>query len=130
MDDREVFEELEELLTELREENKTIPIIVEGEKDITALRKLELTGEILRFNSGQSIPDFCDTIAQKHRKIILLTDWDWRGGRLGSTIKKHLENRVECNMRYRQMFAQHCMCRTVEGIPSWLQTLQKKIQGE
>jgi 5S rRNA maturation endonuclease (ribonuclease M5) len=130
MDDREVFEELEELLTELREENKTIPIIVEGEKDITALRKLELTGEILRFNTGQSIPDFCDTIAQKHRKIILLTDWDWRGGRLGSTIKKHLENRVECNMRYRQMFAQHCMCRTVEGIPSWLQTLQKKIQGE
>ncbi|MBP1662206.1 MAG: small primase-like protein with Toprim domain [Thermoplasmatales archaeon] len=130
MDDREVFEELEELLTELREENKTIPIIVEGEKDITALRKLELTGEILRFNTGQSIPDFCDTIAQKHQKIILLTDWDWRGGRLGSTIKKHLENRVECNMRYRQMFAQHCMCRTVEGIPSWLQTLQKKIQGE
>jgi 5S rRNA maturation endonuclease (ribonuclease M5) len=130
MDDQEVFEELEELLTELREENKTIPIIVEGEKDITALRKLELTGEIVRFNTGQSIPDFCDTIAQKHRKIILLTDWDWRGGRLGSTIKKHLENRVECNMRYRQMFAQHCMCRTVEGIPSWLQTLQKKIQGE
>ena len=130
MDDQEVFEELEELLTELREENKTIPIIVEGEKDITALRKLELTGEILRFNTGQSIPDFCDTIAQKHHKIILLTDWDWRGGRLGSTIKKHLENRVECNMRYRQMFAQHCMCRTVEGIPSWLQTLQKKIQGE
>jgi len=130
MDDREVFEELEELLTELREENKTIPIIVEGEKDITALRKLELTGEILRFNTGQSIPDFCDTIAQKHQKIILLKDWDWRGGRLGSTIKKHLENRVECNMRYRQMFAQHCMCRTVEGIPSWLQTLQKKIQGE
>jgi 5S rRNA maturation endonuclease (ribonuclease M5) len=130
MNDQEVFEELEELLTELREENKTVPIIVEGEKDITALRKLELTGEILRFNTGQSIPDFCDTIAQKHQKIILLTDWDWRGGRLGSTIKKHLENRVECNMRYRQMFAQHCMCRTVEGIPSWLQTLQKKIQGE
>ena len=130
MDDQEVFEELEELLTELREENKTIPIIVEGEKDIAALRKLELIGEILRFNTGQSISDFCDTIAQKHRKIILLTDWDWRGGRLGSTIKKHLENRVECNMRYRQMFAKHCMCRTVEGIPSWLQTLQKKIQGE
>lgn len=130
MDDQDVFEELEELLTELREENKTIPIIVEGEKDIAALRKLELTGEILRFNTGQSIPDFCDNIAQKHRKIILLTDWDWRGGRLGSTIKKHLENRVECNMRYRQMFAQHCMCRTVEGIPSWLQTLQKKILGE
>ena len=130
MDDQQVLEELEELLSELREENKTVPIIVEGDKDINALRKLEMTGEIIRFNTGQSISDFCDSIAQQYRKIILLTDWDWRGGRLGSTIKKHLENRVDCNVRYRQVFALHCACRTMEGIPSWLLTLRKKIQGE
>jgi 5S rRNA maturation endonuclease (ribonuclease M5) len=127
MDNLTTLEELEELLTELREENKTVPIIVEGEKDIAALRKLELTGELIRFNTGQSVADFCDAIALKYQKIILLTDWDWRGGRLGSQIKKHLENRVECNMSYRQSFAQRCTCRTVEGIPSWLATLQKKI---
>ncbi len=130
MDDLQRLEELDELLTDLREENKTVPIIVEGEKDIIALRRLEMTGEIIRFNTGQSVPDFCDSIAQKYQKIILLTDWDWRGGRLGSSIKKHLENRVECNMSYRQMFAHRCTCRTVEGIPSWLQTFRKKVQGE
>ncbi len=130
MNDQQVLEELEELLSELREENKTVPIIVEGDKDINALRKLEITGEIIRFNTGQSISDFSDSIARQYRKVILLTDWDWRGGRLGSTIKKHLENRVECNVRYRQVFAQHCACRTVEGIPSWWQTFQKKIKGE
>ena len=130
MDDLEILEELEEILNELQEENKTVPIIVEGEKDITALRKLEMTGEIIRFNKGQSVSDFCDTIAQKYQKIILLTDWDWRGGRLGSSIKKHLENRVECNISYRQLFAQRCTCRTVEGIPSWLQTLRRKILSE
>ncbi len=130
MDDTQTLEELEELLDTLREDNKTIPIIVEGDKDITALRKLGLTGEIIGFNKGQSVANFCDSIAQKYRKIILLTDWDWRGGRLGSSIKKHLENRVECNMTYRQLFAQRCTCRTVEGIPSWISTLQKKLQGE
>jgi len=130
MDDLQRLEELDELLTDLREENKTVPIIVEGEKDIIALRRLEMTGEIIRFNTGQSVPDFCDGITQKYQKIILLTDWDWRGGRLGSSIKKHLENRVECNMSYRQMFAHRCTCRTVEGIPSWLQTFRKKVQGE
>ena len=130
MDDLETLEELEEVLNELQEENKTVPIIVEGEKDITALRKLEMTGEIIRFNKGQSVSDFCDTIAQKYQKIILLTDWDWRGGRLGLSIKKHLENRVECNISYRQLFAQRCTCRTVEGIPSWLQTLRRKILSE
>lgn len=127
MDDAKTLEELEEVLMELREDNRTVPIIVEGEKDIAALRRLEMTGEIIRFNTGQSVSDFCDAIAQKYRTVILLTDWDWRGGRLGHQINKHLENRVECNMRYRQLFAKLCACRTVEGIPSWLGTLRKKM---
>lgn len=130
MNDQQTLEELEQLLDALREDNTTVPIIVEGDKDIAALRKLEIRGEIIRFNMGQSVSDFCDSIAQKHPKIILLTDWDWRGGRLGSSIKKHLENRVDCNITYRQMFAKRCMCRTVEGIPSWLETLQRKTKGK
>ena len=130
MDYKQTFEELEEELTELREENKTVPIIVEGEKDIAALRKLEVSGEIIRFNKGRSVPDFCDMIAQKHQNIILLTDWDWRGGRLCLSIKKHLENRVVCNLRYREVFAKRCICRTVEGLPSWIETLKKKIKPE
>src|SRR4030042_3982291 len=116
MDDLKTLEELEEILNELQEENETVPIIVEGEKDITALRRLEMTGESIRFNKGQSVSDFCDTIAQKYQKIILLTDWDWRGGRLGSSIKKHLENRVECNMSYRQMFAHRWTWRNSGGV--------------
>lgn len=130
MDDDQKLEELEEFLDELHEQNKTIAIIVEGDKDVAALRKLEMTGEIIRFNTGQSVSDFCDDIAQKHQRIIILTDWDWRGGRLGSSIKKHLENRVNCDMTYRQMFAKRCACRTVEGIPSWLETLKKKVRSE
>ena len=42
MDYEQTLEELEEELTELREENKTVPIIVEGDKDIAALRKFAL----------------------------------------------------------------------------------------
>ncbi|HEQ79043.1 MAG TPA: topoisomerase [Euryarchaeota archaeon] len=128
MNDTQTLEELEELLETLRKDNKTVPIIVEGDKDLAALRKLEIKGEIIRFNKGQSVSDFCDSIAQKHQKIILLLDWDWRGGRLNTSIKKHLENRVECNITYRQVFAKRCICRTVEGIPSWLETLQRKIK--
>lgn len=128
MDDEQTLQELEELLSELQAENRTTPVIVEGDKDISALRKLGLTGEIIGFNKGQSVSNFCDIIAQKYGKIILLTDWDWRGGRLGSSIKRHLENRVKCNMSYRQSFAQRCMCRTVEGTPKWLETLRRKVK--
>ena len=128
MDYEKFLEDLEEALFELREENKTVPIIVEGDKDIKALRKLDITGEIIRFNVGLSIPDFCDMISQKYKNIILLTDWDRKGGYLCSTIKKNLESRVGCNTRYREIFAKRSMIRTLEGLPSWLETLRKKIR--
>ncbi|DAC73171.1 MAG TPA: topoisomerase [Thermoplasmata archaeon] len=130
MNDQEALDELEETLAELRQENTTVPIIVEGAKDAAALRILEMPGEVIRFNKGQSVSDFCDMVASSHQRIILLTDWDWRGGRLCLSIKKHLENRVGCIVKYREVFAKRCPCRTVEGMPTWLQTLRKKVQGE
>ena len=80
MDYKKSLEELEKGLNELREENKTVPIIVEGEKDIDALRKLSIFGEIIRVNTGVSLTDFCDQLAGKYRDIIILTDWDRKGG--------------------------------------------------
>ncbi len=130
MDPSQVLEELEEALAELREENKTTPIIVEGDKDIAALRTLEVAGEIIRFNTGQSVSDFCDAITRRYRKVILLTDWDRRGGRLCLQLKKNLENRIGIDVSYRGVFAKRCPCRTVEGMPSWLTTLRKKAEGE
>jgi 5S rRNA maturation endonuclease (ribonuclease M5) len=128
MDEKKSLEEIEKTLIELQEENITVPVLVEGEKDVSALRTLELTGEIIRFNIGQSVSDFCDKIAQQYRKIIVLTDWDWRGGRLCQQITKHLEYRMDVNLRYRSVFAQRCSCRTVEGLPSWIETLRMKIR--
>jgi 5S rRNA maturation endonuclease (ribonuclease M5) len=130
MDDEKALEDLEEALSTLREENQTVPIIVEGDKDIAALRTLEVSGEIIRFNKGWSVSDFCDMIAQKYRRIILLTDWDRRGGRLCLQIKKNLENRVAIELTYRGVFARRCPCRTVEGMPTWLVTLRKKVERE
>ena len=128
MDYEKSLEDLEKALFELREENKIIPIIVEGDKDIMALRKLNVTGEIIRFNQGLSIPDFCDMISQKYKSIILLTDWDRKGGFLCSTIKKNLEGLVECNTRFRKIFAKRSMIRTLEGLPSWINTLKQKVR--
>ncbi len=128
MDYEKSLEDLEEALFDLREENETVPIIVEGDKDIEALRKLDITGEIIRFNVGLSIPDFCDMISQKYKNIILLTDWDRKGGFLCSTIKKNLEGLVGCNTKYREIFAKRSMIRTLEGLPSWIETLRKKIR--
>ena len=127
MDYIKTIQDIEEILLDLQEENKRIPILVEGDKDLLALRKLGLKGEIISINKGKSLSDFCDSLASEYKDIIILTDWDRRGGHLGHTIRKNLQGRVNCNMKYREFFAKNTMIRTVEGIPSWIQTIRKKI---
>jgi 5S rRNA maturation endonuclease (ribonuclease M5) len=129
MDYKKSLEEIEKALIELRQENKKIPVIVEGEKDIEALRKLGVTGVIISLNSGSSLIDFCDKIAREYKDIIILTDWDKKGGFLCSTIRRNLQGRVFCNTYYREVFAKFSMIKTVEGLPSWFMTMNEKIRS-
>jgi len=127
MDFKKSIEDLEKIIDELGEENRSIPIIVEGKKDIEALRKIDISGSIISVNAGVPLIDFCDKIAQEHTDIIILTDWDRKGGYLCRTIKRNLEGRVNCNTKYRKFFAKNTMIRTLEGLPSWLETMKEKL---
>ena len=128
MNYKKSLEDLEKALQDLKEDNKKkIPIIVEGDKDKEALHVLEIKGKIICVNIGISIIDFCDELAKKYHEIIILTDWDRHGGYLCQKIKKNLEGRVNCNTKYRELFAKNSMVRTVEGFPSWLETMRKKL---
>lgn len=129
MDYKKTLEDIQKALFELNEDNKKIPIIVEGEKDIEALRKLDIIGAIVSLNKGISITDFCDQLADSYKEIIILTDWDRRGGYLCHSIRKNLEGRVNCNIYYRSIFAKNSMIRTVEGLPSWIETLKEKLKS-
>ena len=127
MDFKKSIEDLEKIIAELGEENRSIPIVVEGKKDIEALRKLDISGSIISVNTGVPLIDFCDKIAQEHTDIIILTDWDRKGGYLCRTIKRNLEGRINCNTKYRKLFAKNSMIRTLEGLPSWLETMRTKL---
>jgi len=129
MDYKKSLEDIEKALSELRDENKAIPIVVEGDKDIEALRKLDVKGTIISVNTGISLTDFCDKIAGEFKDIIILTDWDRRGGYLCHTIRKNLEGRVNCNIYYRGIFAKNSMIKTIEGLPSWIETMRAKTRN-
>ena len=129
MNYNETIEELEKVVGNLIEENRKIPLLVEGEKDAAALRKLGVIGVIIRVNTGKNLSDFCDFIASRYQEIIILTDWDRRGGILCSRIKKNLEGRVKCNTRYRKMLAKLTTIRAVEGLPSWIKSFKKRFLG-
>ncbi len=113
-------------IEELKEENKKIPILIEGEKDKKALNSLEVNGKKIIINNGISIPDFCDRLSKKYDEIIILTDWDRKGGFLRKRIQENLKGRVRCITRYRKIFAKNTMIKTVEGVPSYIQTMTDK----
>ena len=127
MDYNKSLDDVQKALSELIEENKKFPVVVEGERDVEALRKLGLTGEIITVNSGLTLIDFCDHIADKYNEIILLTDWDRKGGFLYHTIERNLEGRVKCNGYYREVFAKNATIKTVEGLASYMKNIREKI---
>ena len=61
--DIERAERVREIIEYLHEINETIPIIVEGKKDASALRQLGIEGRIIKLHTGKNLYDFCDDIS-------------------------------------------------------------------
>ncbi|HEC88975.1 MAG: hypothetical protein DRN12_07020 [Thermoplasmata archaeon] len=123
---KEILEEVEKTISDLQEENKSIPIIVEGEKDLQALHLLGVRGVILTFNKGKSLIDFCDWVASRFKKVIILTDWDRRGGNLCRVMIQQFKGRVEYDVSFRRIFARYTMVSKLEGLPRWIKTMHEK----
>jgi dTMP kinase len=84
------YEKLLRVLESLVEKNEDAPIIVEGERDVKALRALGLEGPILALHRGVPILRFCEDLAAGHRHAVILTDWDLKGGRLAKALREGL----------------------------------------
>ena len=87
MNNLNLQKKLDEIFEELIFANESIPIIVEGKNDEAALRKLGASGVIIRLNSGLSIFNFCEHVAQEHKEVIILPDWDNKGKQLLKKLK-------------------------------------------
>jgi 5S rRNA maturation endonuclease (ribonuclease M5) len=79
-EDIERLEELEELILELQAlSDGGAIIVVEGKKDVESLRLLGVKGEI-RLSTQQPLLEFTEALQRSEKEIILLTDWDKKGG--------------------------------------------------
>jgi len=125
-------ERLSELLEKLAAESaKGVPIVVEGQKDIGALRQMNVEGKIV--SSKTSGKSFLDILAEienlKVREVILLLDFDRRGVEWTHRLKQHLEKtRIKPNLMFwnglyglvgRDL-------KDIEGLPGYLETLENK----
>ncbi|MCX8030289.1 MAG: hypothetical protein N3A59_01745 [Thermodesulfovibrionales bacterium] len=125
--DIERAERLKEHLNILYELNRDIPILVEGKKDVEALRKLGFVGEILTVYSGIGLYEFCQNILEKYEKIVLLIDWDSNGEILYKKLSQYLTGLWEEFSYLREAIKAICQkdIRDVEDIPR----LYKRLVG-
>jgi 5S rRNA maturation endonuclease (ribonuclease M5) len=86
LEDIERLESIEEIILELQALADTGAIIVvEGRRDVASLRSLGINGEI-RLASQQPLLEFTEQLSKSGKKIIVLTDWDKRGGMMARKI--------------------------------------------
>ncbi|MCE8422374.1 MAG: hypothetical protein J5U19_03625 [Candidatus Methanoperedens sp.] len=90
IEDLDRLEKVEQLINELRAlaESGAI-IVVEGKKDVDSLHSLGINGEI-RQASQQPLIHFAESLSKSGKKIVLLTDWDEKGGMISKKIIMHL----------------------------------------
>jgi len=119
-------ERLREVLADAIEVNKLVPVVVEGRRDVMALRQLGFAGEILVLHRGKGLYDFCEEVAERFGKVILLMDWDEKGEDLHRSLARHLGGHWEDFEIFRSMLRILCQkdIKDVEGIPKLLNRLE------
>jgi len=106
VNDRERFEALVELIDELVEAARSKPVIVEGIKDERSLRELGVEGNIIKLNRGMRLFNLCEDIAREHSSVIILTDWDRKGGHLARLLREGFDaNEVAYDLDLRARLA-------------------------
>lgn len=90
LEDMERLESIEEIILELRVLADTGAIIVvEGRRDVESLRSLGISGE-MRLASQKPLLEFTEQLSRSGKEIVLLTDWDKKGGIMAHKIIDHL----------------------------------------
>ncbi len=129
-------ERLAELLEKLVAESaKGVPIVVEGQKDVGALRQLNVEGKVVSSKtSGKSFLDILTEIENlRVREVILLLDFDRRGVEWTHRLKRHLEKtRIKPNLTFwNQLYGLVGRdLKDIEGLPTYLKTLENKTRNQ
>jgi 5S rRNA maturation endonuclease (ribonuclease M5) len=111
----ERFEQAITLLKELSESG--IPIAVEGDKDVTALRQLGLSGPICRLGR-HSIVALADELT-RYEKLLVLFDFDDRGEELARQLSEQLRGRGTTILEDTRRKLRRALCwraRVIEGL--------------
>jgi 2,5-diamino-6-(ribosylamino)-4(3H)-pyrimidinone 5'-phosphate reductase len=130
---KEKEERIAETLGALTEESaKGTPILVEGKKDVEALRTLGIEGPVISVKTGGK--SFLDAVSEleksKTSRAILFLDFDRRGKEGTRRLKQNLERAkikpdIEFWRALSRLAGRDVQC--VEGLTAYLEKLRTKM---
>ncbi|MGA8543373.1 MAG: toprim domain-containing protein [Thermoplasmata archaeon] len=104
-------------------------VVVEGERDLVSLRRLGLTGAVIKLHHGRALSGTAHDLVGRSRHVIVLTDWDTEGGHLAQRLREFLEaERLALDLDYRRRFARVVRGELVhvEGLYGWARRLAER----
>ncbi|MBU4372846.1 MAG: toprim domain-containing protein [Euryarchaeota archaeon] len=132
LEDLERLERLEELIVELQTlADSGAIIVVEGRKDTESLRFLGIKGEI-SLASQQPLLEFAELLSRSRKEIVLLTDWDKKGGIVARKIIHHLLTfgimpNTDIRSRIRALTKKRI--KDIESLNSYVNKLRYELHG-
>ncbi|MGQ9538453.1 MAG: toprim domain-containing protein [Candidatus Bathycorpusculaceae bacterium] len=130
---KEKEEQILKILEQLAEDNLNgKPILVEGKKDVKALRTLGINGEIISVKTGgKNLLDIISRMETANfKEVILMLDFDRRGRELTKNLKLHIEKTgINVNLHFwlRLLGLIGKEVKDVEGLAPYIETLKNKI---
>ncbi len=132
IEDIERLEKLDELILELQEMSDTGAIIVvEGRRDVESLRSLGIKGDI-KLSSQQPLLDFTEVLSRCGKDIVLLTDWDRKGGMVARKIIDYLHAYSiipNTDIRARIGFLVKKRIKDIESLSRYIRKLRYELYG-
>lgn len=92
MDDAERLEGVLAALERLSELAEDHIILVEGLKDVDALRKVGVDGDFYCVQSSGGPLKAAEHVWRSGRPAVIMTDWDRRGGSLAEALRENLSS--------------------------------------
>ena len=130
---KEKEEKILQIIEALSEESaRGTPIVVEGKKDVEALRALGVEGKLVTVKTGSK--SFLDVVSEleqmKVAEVVLFLDFDRRGKDGTKHLKQCLERaRIKPNVKFwaalSALLGRDIQC--VESLTAYLATLRTKI---
>jgi 5S rRNA maturation endonuclease (ribonuclease M5) len=96
--------------------------LVEGERDRRALRRLGVRAPVLLVHRGRALARVAAEVGRELRAVIVLTDWDPKGGELARRLRELLDDgrtAVDVAFRRRLGIALRGEVVHLEGLGSW-----------